>query len=68
MGGTLELALLDHVALVEVAKSAGVPVDRARDLCAALSELPPDQIVRILGKAGQVKRLGLERARRRTGR
>lgn len=44
---SLEEALMDGVALLEVAKKAGILQPYAKRVCAALSSLPPEQILRI---------------------
>lgn len=67
MSATIEKALLDHLALVDVAKEAGVPLDRARALCAALAELPAEQVVRIVGESARIERCGRERANKNKG-
>lgn len=57
--------LIDSVALSEIAKEIGVPIDVAKKLCAALGELPVEQMHRIVGVASRDELKRLERDRRR---
>lgn len=51
MGATVEeTALLDSIALNDAAKDAGVTLEQARRLVAAIGEMPVEQAARIIGK------------------
>lgn len=65
---TVTYALLDSNALVEIAREAGVTLAQARAICAALGELDPRQLVRIVAAAHRQERCARETICRRPSR
>ena len=50
---SLEEILADSMTLTGMARDAGIPLDAAKRLCAALSEIPASQAIRICATARQ---------------
>jgi type III secretion system FlhB-like substrate exporter len=52
---SLVTALEDSSVIVEMAHDAGIPVDAARRLCAALAEMPVTQAIRVCATARDIE-------------
>lgn len=62
---SLSDALLDSMALADVAASAGVTIAQARAVVAALAEIPAAQVVRVCGIANRDRERQREREERK---